>query len=46
VIENLMLDIMYKTPSMKGVKECVINKDVVKNKAEPALVMNKIKKGA
>ena len=46
VIEELMLDIMFKIPSMKGVKECIINKNVVKNKAEPTFVFKNIKKGA
>ncbi len=46
VIEDIMLDIMFKTPSMKGVKECVINKDVLINKAEPVFVLKRIKKGA
>jgi len=37
VMENIMLDIMYKLPSLTGVKECVINKSVVEKGQEPLL---------
>ena len=37
VMETIMLDIMYKIPSMKGVRECLINKAVVENSLEPIL---------
>ena len=37
VMETIMLDIMYKIPSMKGVRECLINKAVVENNLEPIL---------
>ncbi|WP_432736081.1 ATP-dependent Clp protease ATP-binding subunit ClpX [Maridesulfovibrio sp. FT414] len=44
VLESIMLDIMYKLPSMTGVKECVINKSVVENGIEPILFFhNEIK---
>ncbi|MFC1563239.1 ATP-dependent Clp protease ATP-binding subunit ClpX [candidate division KSB1 bacterium] len=46
VIEDIMLEIMFKIPSVKGVKECIINKKVVRNKTDPNLVFEKIKKGA
>ncbi|MFW5722015.1 MAG: ATP-dependent Clp protease ATP-binding subunit ClpX, partial [Desulfohalobiaceae bacterium] len=35
VMESIMLEIMYKLPSLTGVKECVINKSVVENGLEP-----------
>lgn len=35
VMENVMLDIMYRLPSMKKVKECVINDAVIEGHAEP-----------
>ena len=37
VMETIMLDIMYKIPSMKGVRECLINKAVVENNLEPIM---------
>ena len=37
VMENVMLDIMYKLPSLSGVKECVVNKAVVEKGVEPIL---------
>jgi ATP-dependent Clp protease ATP-binding subunit ClpX len=37
VMEAIMLDIMYKLPSMQGVKECVINSAVVEKNAEPLI---------
>ncbi len=38
ILENIMLDIMYDIPSREGVKECLINEDVVVNKEIPMLV--------
>ena len=37
VMENVMLDIMYQLPSLVGVKECVVNKNVIEKGAEPLL---------
>ncbi len=37
-MEKSMLDIMYEIPSMNGVKECVINEDVILNNEEPILL--------
>ena len=37
VLENIMLEIMYKLPSQEGVHECVINKAVVDKGVEPLL---------
>ncbi len=37
-MENIMLDIMYQLPSLVGVKECVINKNVVDKGMEPLLI--------
>ena len=34
-----MLDVMYEIPSLTGVKECVVTKDVVVNRARPELVL-------
>ncbi len=46
VIEEIMLDIMFKIPSIKGVKEVVINKDVLAKKKEPVIILKDVKKGA
>ncbi len=37
IMENVMLDIMYKLPSIKGVKECIINTSVIEEGKEPLL---------
>jgi len=41
ILENTMLDIMYDIPSRQDVRECVINEDVVLNKAQPILLFEK-----
>lgn len=46
VLESIMLDIMYKLPSMSGVKECVINKSVVETGIEPLLFFHNEVKSA
>jgi ATP-dependent Clp protease ATP-binding subunit ClpX len=38
IMESAMLDIMYEIPSMNGVKECVINEEVILNNEEPILL--------
>lgn len=38
VMENIMLDVMYKLPSLSGVKECIVNKAVVEDGIEPLLI--------
>ncbi|MDD2966157.1 MAG: ATP-dependent Clp protease ATP-binding subunit ClpX [Desulfovibrionaceae bacterium] len=38
VLESTMLDIMYKLPSLPGVKECVINSAVIEKGKEPVLL--------
>ncbi len=43
IMENSMLDIMYEIPSMNGVKECVINEDVILNNEEPILLFEQSK---
>jgi len=43
IIENVMLDIMYKIPSKQNVTHCIITKEVVTDKAEP-VYMNSNKK--
>jgi len=41
IIEDLMLEIMYALPGQKKVKECVISRDVVENKAQPFTLIEK-----
>ena len=38
ILENSMLDIMYDIPSRNGIKEAVINEDVI-TKHEPPLIV-------
>jgi len=37
ILEGLLLDVMYETPSREDVYKCVITKDVVEKKEEPRL---------
>jgi ATP-dependent Clp protease ATP-binding subunit ClpX len=46
VLENCLLDIMYKIPSINDVKECVIGEDVILNKEDPILLYEQTKKRA
>jgi ATP-dependent Clp protease ATP-binding subunit ClpX len=44
ILESIMLDVMYETPSLDNVEECVISKDAVERGARPKLRMRKQKK--
>jgi ATP-dependent Clp protease ATP-binding subunit ClpX len=46
VIEKTMLEIMYKLPSLPGVRECVVNQAVVENDMEPLLLYHQEVKSA
>ena len=37
LLEEIMLEVMYKVPSVKGVDKCTITPDVVRGEAEPKL---------
>jgi len=39
IMESVMLDVMYDIPSQGNVKQCMINADVVKDKAKPMLLL-------
>jgi ATP-dependent Clp protease ATP-binding subunit ClpX len=39
VLEEAMMEVMYDLPSRKGVKECIITREVVAEGAEPELVI-------
>jgi ATP-dependent Clp protease ATP-binding subunit ClpX len=38
ILEEVMLEIMYDLPSMQGLKECVITREVILNRERPILV--------
>jgi len=38
IMENSMLNIMYELPSMEGIRECVVNEDVILRGAKPILM--------
>jgi ATP-dependent Clp protease ATP-binding subunit ClpX len=46
VMESVMLEIMYKLPSLSDVKECVVNKAVVEKGLEPLLFYHQEVKSA
>jgi ATP-dependent Clp protease ATP-binding subunit ClpX len=41
ILEEVMLDVMYDIPSLTGVSECVVTRDVVVSRARPQLVREK-----
>ncbi|MCZ6783557.1 MAG: ATP-dependent Clp protease ATP-binding subunit ClpX [Proteobacteria bacterium] len=38
ILENAMLDLMYEIPSRDDVEECIVNEDVIAQRADPLLV--------
>ncbi len=47
VMESAMLDVMYRLPSLQGVKECVVNRAVIEQGKEPMLIYhNEAKTGS
>ncbi|MEJ5300725.1 MAG: ATP-dependent Clp protease ATP-binding subunit ClpX [Thermodesulforhabdaceae bacterium] len=38
IMESIMLDVMYEIPSIRGVKECVVDEDVVLRAQKPMLI--------
>ena len=46
IIEQSMLDLMYKVPSIEDIKECIVTEDVILNKAEPILIFDNKKETA
>jgi ATP-dependent Clp protease ATP-binding subunit ClpX len=40
VMENVMLEPMFKVPSMENVKQVIISKEVILGKAEPDIKSN------
>jgi ATP-dependent Clp protease ATP-binding subunit ClpX len=41
ILEEVMLDVMYEIPSLSGVVECVVDREVVVNRGRPQLVREK-----
>ena len=41
ILEELMLDIMYKLPSKDNISECVITKEAVDSKTTPLTLIEK-----
>jgi ATP-dependent Clp protease ATP-binding subunit ClpX len=46
IIETFMLDIMYELPAWENIGQCIINEDVVTNKAKPILICEPTRKHA
>jgi len=46
IMEDCLMDVMYETPSIENVKECVINKGVVLGKAKPFLIYHPVRQHA
>jgi ATP-dependent Clp protease ATP-binding subunit ClpX len=46
ILEQVMLDVMYKIPSIKNVSDCLITEEVIKGNAEPILKEGKSRKSA
>lgn len=44
ILERAMLDIMYKLPSMEGVRECIITADTIIKDEEPRLIYDQKQK--
>ncbi|NTU59629.1 MAG: ATP-dependent Clp protease ATP-binding subunit ClpX, partial [Deltaproteobacteria bacterium] len=38
ILENVMLDLMYDIPSQKGVREVIVNEDVILNSEQPIIL--------
>jgi ATP-dependent Clp protease ATP-binding subunit ClpX len=41
ILENTMIDIMYKIPSKENVSNCIITQEVITEKKEPIYISNK-----
>jgi ATP-dependent Clp protease ATP-binding subunit ClpX len=42
ILEDVMLNVMYDVPSQPGIKECVINAEVINEGVDPLLIYEKI----
>ncbi len=41
ILEEVMLDVMYELPSLEGLKECIVTKEVIANRERPILIHEK-----
>lgn len=46
ILEEVMLDVMFETPSIKGIVECVISDEVINGKAKPMKIFESKKESA
>ena len=46
ILENVMLEMMFKVPSMENVRECLVTEDVIRRKSEPILKRGNSRKSA
>ena len=40
ILENIMVDIMYKIPSKESISNCIITREVITEKKEPGYLSN------
>ena len=38
ILEEVMLDVMYELPSIRGLKKCIITREVILNRERPILI--------
>ena len=41
ILEEVMLDVMYELPSLEGLKECVVTKEVIAGRDRPIMIYEK-----
>ena len=41
ILEEVMLDVMYDLPSLEGLKECVVTKEVIASRERPIMIYEK-----
>lgn len=46
ILEKVMLEVMFKVPSLENVRECLITEEVIQRKAEPILRFEKSRQSA
>ena len=46
IMENVLMDVMYRIPSDDTIESCVITKDTVEGKSEPLLIHREVMKRA
>jgi len=40
IVESAMMDVMFDAPSREDIRTCIITKDVIRNNAQPKLIMD------